>query len=303
EIHELETNTYENQLMAQFLDDVMQRLLLIRAQTIGVHESDLARRLLRQLEQLRSLPFLNGVEPLRQPPHPTLVLLRNFRYRQFYEIFRRFHWGLRVQYGDAELLNFFHLTTQHVHDTYQVWGFFKVIEAARIAFNGHAVLAEDLIDILRFDALLVRVRDGSRTILRTEDGRRIIISYQPSFAGASRTGPYSVSLPKRPDVTVQIEGIETALVFDTKYRLESEIPEERVTGIGEPKGDDIDKMHVYRDALRNSMGQPFVPAAYVIYPGTKLVMHDKNRLGAIPLRPGGSVEDLVSVVHAGLTKN
>jgi predicted component of viral defense system (DUF524 family) len=73
-----------------------------------------------------------------------------------------------------------------------------------------------------------------------------------------------------------------------------------VAGVGEPKSDDIDKMHVYRDALRNSFGQQFVPAAYVLYPGYKLVMHDKNRLGAIPLRPAISSENLASVIREGL---
>ena len=255
---------------------------------------------MRQLESLLSLPFLIGVEPLRQPPRPTLVLLRNFRYRQFYEIHRRFYWGLRVHYGESELLNLYRLTTQHVHDTYQVWAFFKVIEAARLAFKGSAVSAEELIDVLRFDELLVRVRDGSRATVKTETGKMVTISYQPSFSTNPKVGPYSVSLPKRPDVTVQIEGSEKALVFDAKYRLDSESPEERVAGVGEPKSDDIDKMHVYRDALRNSFGQPFVPAAYVLYPGYKLVMHDKNRLGAIPLRPAISSENLASVIREGL---
>lgn len=300
EIHEVQTNCYENQLIAQFLEDLRQRLLLIQAQSIGNYEHTLVRRLVRQLESLLSLPFLSGVEPLRQPPRPTLVLLRNFRYRQFYEIYRRFHWGLRVHYGDSELLNLYSLTTQHVHDTYQVWAFFKVIEAARLVCNGRAVGAEELINVLYFDELMVRVRDGSRVIVQTESGRRISISYQPSFSANPKVGPYSVSLPKRPDVTVQIEGMESALVFDAKYRLDSESPEERAAGVGEPKSDDIDKMHVYRDALRNSLGQPFVPAAYVLYPGNKLVMHDKNRLGAIPLRPAASSEHLASIVREGL---
>lgn len=298
-IHEIDTNTYENQLVAQFLDSVIARIRLIRIRAAIAREWDLAGALIPRLESLRSLPFLTDVSELRQPPRPTLVLLNNFRYRRFYEIFRRFHWGLRIRYSDNEAADLFRLTTRHVHKSYEVWTFFKVVEAARIALGGQAIAAEGVIDVLDFDELLISLKDGGRIMLETARGDHLSISYQRYFGTASQ--PYSVSLPKVPDIIVQAEGAAEAVAFDAKYRLDSEDPEEPALGPSGPKPEDIDKMHVYRDAVRVGADRRyFLSAAYVVYPGTTLQLFDDNRLGAIPLRPGDPLDSLVGIIRRGI---
>lgn len=56
----------------------------------------------------------------------------------------------------------------------------------------------------------------------------------------------------------------------------------------------------YRDALRTGEDKRFTPAAYVVYPGRKEKLYDEGRLGAIPMRPGTSVDQLVSAIPRGL---
>lgn len=302
EIYEQNTNTYENQLIAQFLEIMEQRIRTIKHQTTKKEENELASLILQKLETLCSLPFLNDITPLRQPPHPTLVLLNNFRYRQFYEIFRQYHWGLRIHYRDLDACDLFRLTTQHVYEIYEAWAFFKVIEATKLVTNGRTTLADKIINILHFDELLVNLREGSRVIFKTQDNQSVVVTYQPYFKSLesqSLHGAYSVSLPKRPDITMQILGKDTAIVFDSKYRLDSESSEE--LGQGTPKAEDINKMHVYRDAIRfGPERSQFINSAYILYPGNTPKFYDSDRLGAIPLRPGFPLDSLVDIIKLNL---
>ena len=121
------------------------------------------------------------VTALHQPPVPTLVLLRNFRYRQFYEIYRRFHWGLRVELSDRNAGNLFKLTTQHVHDTYEMWVFFKVLEAIKIKGHGRFDTAENILDIIQSEELLINIRGNSEVVVRTGEGRSIHVTYKRRF--------------------------------------------------------------------------------------------------------------------------
>jgi predicted component of viral defense system (DUF524 family) len=86
-----------------------------------------------------------------------------------------------------------------------------------------------------------------------------------------------------------LKGSENALVFDAKYRLDSEE--------SEPKGEDIDKMHTYRDAIRIGEDEHrFIRAAFILYPGTAARTYYSGRVGAIPLRPGSSLDEIRRVI-------
>ena len=88
------------------------------------------------------------------------------------------------------------------------------------------------------------------------------------------------------------------MVFDPKYKLDSEELEGEVTD-GRPKKIDIDKMHAYRDAIRDTGDQRAVTYAAILYPGTSSERFGPG-LEAIAARPGELLEhDLRSVLmHA-----
>jgi predicted component of viral defense system (DUF524 family) len=74
------------------------------------------------------------------------------------------------------------------------------------------------------------------------------------------------------------------LVFDPKYKLESEELEGEVTD-GKPKKVDTDKMHAYRDAIRDAVDQRPFEFAAIIYPGAASERFGAG-LEAIAARPG-----------------
>ena len=43
------------------------------------------------------------------------------------------------------------LVMMHVYDTYELWAFFKVVEATKLAVEGRVTSADNLFDLMRFD--------------------------------------------------------------------------------------------------------------------------------------------------------
>jgi hypothetical protein len=92
------------------------------------------------------------------------------------------------------------------------------------------------------------------------------------------------------------------LVFDPKYKLDGEMPtsEPRTPSDfdvgGRPKKTDIDKMHAYRDAIRDRYGRPVVEYAAILYPGRTVSY--SNGLEALRAYPGDA--ELMDRVRARL---
>jgi hypothetical protein len=82
-------------------------------------------------------------------------------------------------------------------------------------------------------------------------------------------GLWSMTYEQRPDVAVEIlapDAAPSVYLFDPKYKLDGE-PLESANVEGKPKKVDIDKMHAYRDAIRDAEGQRAVRYAAILYPG------------------------------------
>lgn len=147
--------------------------------------------------------------------------------------------------------------------------------------------------------LLARApRDASGLFLRVLRSRRAaLIARDPTSATTAklvvqrtygRTGKpvRSASYEQRPDVAIEIDTGQgpRILVFDPKYKLESEQLEGEVND-GRPKKVDIDKMHAYRDAIRDQNDGRPVEFAAIIYPGASSEQSGPG-LQAIAARPG-----------------
>lgn len=106
-----------------------------------------------------------------------------------------------------------------------------------------------------------------------------------SYARAG--GLRSVSYSQRPDVTLEVHPQARAprlYLFDPKYKL---IAEETNAGRrdGKPKKEDIDKMHAYRDAIRDASGERVVEYAAIMYPGSETQTYGRG-LEALSSLPG-----------------
>jgi predicted component of viral defense system (DUF524 family) len=116
------------------------------------------------------------------------------------------------------------------------------------------------------------------------------------------SGPLqSVSYAQRPDIAIEVNGPSggTAVyLFDPKYKLDgeraegsfflegssSEEPFSDSNMAGRPKKPDIDKMHAYRDAIRDATGNRVVEYAAILYPGPTETFSEG--LEAISAQPG-----------------
>jgi hypothetical protein len=113
----------------------------------------------------------------------------------------------------------------------------------------------------------------------------------------------SISFTQIPDITVEISRVHEAprlLLFDPKYKLQSE--EQGEIGDGKPKKVDIDTMHAYRDAVRDSEQQRIVDYAAILFPGPEVRYgHGIEALSARPLEPRLLQQRLREVLINALT--
>ena len=128
-------------------------------------------------------------------------------------------------------------------------------------------------------------------------GPDVRATYQETFSAARGT---SYSLSYEPDVSLHAHG--RLHLFDAKFRLER--PKDG-TEEGSFRQADLDKMHAYRDAIRDAR------SAWVLYPGTEAVYYNASSgpslaslrpesegAGALPLRPSdGRVPELDRVLR------
>ena len=188
---------------------------------------------------------------------------------------------------------------------YQLWGTLEVVlvllEVA--AKSGYQVEAQRLVGR---DATGVYVRvlpDGEPavTLVHPEQGTQVLLIPERKYGKRGKLR--NISYEQRPDVAVEIhpaQGAPRVLVFDPKYRLEGEVSE-GLAPDGKPKKMDIDKMHAYRDAIRDEQGRRVVEYAAILYPGPEVRFDEGlEALQAVPGMEQGLEARLGEVLTAAL---
>jgi hypothetical protein len=109
-----------------------------------------------------------------------------------------------------------------------------------------------------------------------------------------------VSFSQVPDIAIELSrpgSLTSILLLDPKYKLESEDGAEPSDGT--PKKVDVDKMHAYRDAIRDPSGRRAVAFAATLYPG-KTVRYgaDVAAIGAVP-EAGEELQGRVGSIVSG----
>jgi predicted component of viral defense system (DUF524 family) len=203
---------------------------------------------------------------------------------------------------------------------YEYWVFFHLLEVAKKKFNLDADSVREILDRNQ-NGLTLRLKAGRQLVLHgrwVQKGKslRVRLSYNRVFSRvANPPGDEEMSFPNagswtramQPDYTISLwpeelseKEAESAdrivhLHFDAKYRVEfsdlfgagdeDEESEVHETPAGMAGRADLLKMHVYKDAIRRSVG------AFVIYPGSESRRWRARTemlpgLGAIALAPG-----------------
>lgn len=309
------TDVYENRMVKAFVNEVGIRLRRLLRQvppdsTLSLELDMLLQTLHRANHQA---PFLDEVNLLTAAPSKlTMVLLRRPAYRAALEGYIELHRSLAALLEDPTL----EAPLDNLPHLYEVWATMRVIDAAlnTAADLGYQVALERLTRRAP-GYLYVRVLADGRPaveLMRPSDGQSVRIIPQRSYPRGGK-GLHSISFQQRPDVAVEINrqgDREDLYLFDPKYKLDSEsiaaqdpaaaeLLEEldaetpdvidpglvRVSepGMGRPKKIDIDKMHTYRDAIRDSHDKRIARYAAILYPGEYCAFHpDLEALSAIP---------------------
>jgi len=271
-------DTAENRFARAFVDhaifivDATVRAVRKRACEAKVHED--ARVMLAQLHAARRTAPLCDAGRLTQVPMGSAVLQRRRGYRDLLHHFVRMRHAVRGLPFSSEAFDAL-LEGRDVARLYELWAFFRVVEALR-AILGPPTTTDSP---TRTELGVIVER------FVVSWGSEIRVIYQESFTAARGT---SYSLSYEPDVALFARG--RLHLFDAKFRLDPPTAGHDGRSFRE---DDLAKMHAYRDAVRDAR------SAWILYPGTRSIFYDAKSgpqtgapgpeaegVGAISLRTG-----------------
>lgn len=271
---EFSVDTYENRLVKTYLHQVEQRLRTVRRLLSAGASSAVQEEAGDMLERLqharRQAAFLEGVSlPAAVPQRLTMVLIKVAPYRAALQGLLEFNKAKTVQFENVAL----EAPLENLPYLYEIRGSLLVLaEVLRVAGEiGYQVKAQRLC-VRRAGSVYVDILVGKRpalSLVHPEWGSEVDVSPQHSF-GSTRRAIGSISFTQIPDLTMRVQhpGKPASFyLFDSKYKLDSESEAGPNGRDPRPTKADIDKMHAYRDAIRDQNGKRVVRYAAILYPG------------------------------------
>jgi predicted component of viral defense system (DUF524 family) len=265
-------DTFENRLVRLFYEQVRFRLRRL-ARQLGVRGDEAAFAAVREMHSelrlaRRQAAFLDDVAlSANLPTQVTMVLLKRPAYRAALAGFLGLHRSLAVRLEDPRL----EAPLENLPALYQLWGTMMVIDVLlEVAVQHRYRLSEQRLVHPDGAGAFVRVMPAGHAALalrHPDDGTEIRLISERSFGNS---GPLrSISYLQVPDVTIEVvrSGTSSRLfLFDPKYKLAGEWVEGEEPD-GKPNKVDIDKMHAYRDAIRDEEDRRVVECAATLCPG------------------------------------
>jgi len=288
-------DVYENRLLNTFISQVERRLSALQRALSG-KINDLGMKLSEMQTALRKTRraalFLDDVGELSlSPDRLTMVLLKRPPYRAALEGYIEFHKNASVRLDEALL----DAPLDNLPSLYQFWGTLIVIQALlELGHNSGYIIDHESLFHRDSGGLFVKLLPDGKDVVRLKHPHTgTVVKLTPERTFARNRGLGSVSYEQRPDVVIEVnrvDGVREIYIFDPKYKLASE---EQIIGDGKPKKTDIDKMHAYRDAIRDELGKRVVKYAAILYPGQSEVFD--HGLAALRAYPGEEDELLLAI--------
>ncbi len=280
-------NTYENALIAFYASSVQARLSRLE---VEFNDQDATTAEVKQLKEklqrsLQASWFLKDVVPgMQVDGTSTMVLINSPEYRAAYESFLEFQKYMQVEISTPALeapLNQFPLL-------YELWNGLVVTDCLLSVARklGYRLVSERCVRKTR-DGLVIDLVKGSAPLLVLENKKfdkivKLYLQRNYGKVGAIR----SISNNQIPDISLEVlgeNGTTEMFLFDPKYKLAYT----DAMGLSKPKKEDIDKMHVYSDAIRDVSNNRVVKYAGIMYPGQGILFTEN--LEALPSRPSSLV--------------
>lgn len=288
-------DVYENRLLKTFTRQVERRLSSLK-RALTDKNIELGVKLTEMQEAIkkvrRSAVFLDDVRELElSPDRLTMVLLKRPPYRAALEGFIEFHRNASVRLDEALL----DTPLDNLPSLYQFWGTLVVIQALLELGSelGYQIEHESLFHRDPGGLFVKILPDGKDAVRLKHPLTGTVVKLTPERSFVKSSGFGSVSYEQRPDVVIEViraGGIREVYIYDPKYKL---VSEEQGNGDGKPQKTDIDKMHAYRDAIRDDSGKRVVKYAAILYPGQSVIFD--NGLAALKAYPGEDDELLQGI--------
>lgn len=217
-------------------------------------------RLAARLQQLWQQHPWHDTSPLYTPPAGFSRMLNLPLYRRGLQVWQGLHSGLWPDWQD-QLRQAYHSLSL----LYQYWCLLQcmhqILQLAQAAGWTPVMMSAPL--------------QRGQAVLRLQKGSQWLSLWHERSFGAQ--GPVrSLSRQQRPDITLvhQDQNHYRLWVFEVKFRSAGH----------QPLKADLDRLHAYRDALRNREGEAVVRQAVLLYPGPP--QHAPPLLQAWTARPG-----------------
>ncbi|MDP3103184.1 MAG: DUF2357 domain-containing protein [Candidatus Methanoperedens sp.] len=279
-------NVYENQLLKRFLtliticSKIVERRFKQedrgKLEKNEIEEIDKriqkCKEFHRKAQYMKRYSFLDGVQETDNIAYHTPVLQREVNYMRFHDIFKKF---VRSPFFDfSDVLN---LPILDIPKLYEYWVVIQIVDIL-CDMKDNWNVSQHIIEKNEF-GYLFSLREGDNSLFELSNNeKRLSLFYQKwykTYAGRS----------VKPDITLEMRlngKLSRILVLDPKYRyyLDSGNPNDPESA--------INKMHVYKEAIRGDSGDHIVEAAYAIYLGAtdEHPKYDtKDKIGGMKLFP------------------
>lgn len=272
-------DVYENRLVRLYHDQVRQRVVRLQQYLERSGKEALTDAVAGLRAELatsrRAATFLDEVSsPSYLPTTITMILLKRPAYRAAFEGYLELHRSLAVRLDDPRL----DLPLENLPSLYQLWGTLSAcLTLLQVAVDhGYLIESERLFHREPGGAFIRMVPVGRTAIRLVHPVHATAVSLIPEQSYGTSGPLRSISFVQRPDITIKIERQNAApelLLLDPKYKLDGDA-EGSPELTGKPKKIDIDKMHAYRDAIRDNQGRRIVSSACTIYPGPSVPYAD-----------------------------
>lgn len=297
-------DVYENRLLKSFVTQVeskLRRLVALSNEREEKVEHENASDLLASITSSKyTASFLDEVaDAPNTSNHLTMFLMNDPNYRAMLDRYLEFKRYFAFTVDDPDLDE----PLEKFPELYQKWATMEVIkEFINVGRNlEFEIVTQRLFERQPGDFHVKVLSDGKPAIKMKNPKTNVSISLTPERT-FSRAGDFqSVSFTQKPDVVITIERPESPavmLLFDPKYKLDGEDidgeqPKDRSSTENKsvkPKKVDIDKMHAYRDAIRDRNRQRIVSYAAILYPGPTVSFVEDAGIQALRAVPGDESE-------------
>jgi uncharacterized protein len=315
--HTFDTN--ENRFVKHLLEDILMRLKSFESvldyQSGTYLNPDIAKNIQRlkyKTDYFLSDPMWNDVGQMTFVPSQSTVLQRRDGYRHLFRLYALLNLFTRYRFGMKDFRNLIEM--KDVPTLFEYWCFFIVKDILDAKFKSKGA------------APIVTHRENQRVVekgIRITYEGGIVLLYNFEYGASSGLGLSSEDVSKGSDYETSMSYshnlrpdmvIETAagkrLILDAKYKGKNGgsgfYGKEKDGTILTHHEEDLNKMHAYRDAIKDVFG------AFALYPGKETKIFPAHRaesifqgVGALALKPISEnmaepehMENLTKIINA-----